>query len=240
MYDLKAYKIPDGIRYSDFTKELVRNINAGKDVEQSKDILFRVTYALVIPELKKYSYIGTPDDLISDMSVAFMTTLKYFDPDKPGASFVNYYKRAIKTEILNGYYGKFKNKKEWMEGYSYFLNGTRSINEPLYDKNDTETGSLADTIVDDKFDIEDELDGIALEQVIRNAIEEIFTSSKKLKNRGKDMFAYYINNHLEGNPVTQVDVGKHFNASRGNVSNVMAVYKPKLVEILQREGYLNE
>lgn len=240
MYELKAYKIPKGTSYSDFTKDLVRKIRAGEDVEQSKDILFRVTYALAIPELKKYSYIGTPDDLLPDMSIAFMNTLNHFNPDKPGASFVNYYKLAIKSEILNNYYGKFKNKKEWMDGYSYFLNGTRSLSEQLYDKNDVETGTLEDTIVDNKFDMEEELDGIALEQVIRDGIEEIFTSNKKLKKRGKDMFSYYINSHLEGDPVTQLEVGKRFEASRGNVSNIIGHYKPKLVEILQREGYLNE
>lgn len=238
MYDVVAYKIPKGSNYSECTKELVRNIRAGKDVEDSKDKLFRMTYALAIQELKKYAYIGTPDDLLPDMSIAFMNTLNHFDPDKPGASFVNYYKLAIKTEIINRYYGKFKNKKEWMDGYSYFLNGTRSLHELLYDKNDVETGTLADTIVDDSVDIEGDIEHMALVEVINNAIEEIFKSNKKLKKRGKDIFSYYIEHQLRGEEITQLEVGKKFNASRGNVSNIMALYKPKLMEILKREGIL--
>lgn len=239
MYELVAYRIPKGCSYSEYAKDLVRDIKNGKNIEDAKDKLFRMSYPIVAPELKKFASMGDPEDFTGDMSIAFMNTIKNFDPDKEGASFINYYKRAIKNEIINSYFGKYKNKKEWMDEYNYHKQGIRSLHEPLFDKNDKETGFLGDIIVDESIDFDENINYISLTNSIYKGIDEIFKKNKKLKNRGKDMFTYYIDNCVKKGEITQLEVGAKFNASRGNVSNIMALYKPKLKEILQREGYID-
>ena len=237
MYEITTHRIPEGCKINDYARELVRKIKSGEDVEQSKDILFRSTYLMALPELKKYSYIGEPEDLIADMSIAFMKTINHFDPDNPDASFVNYYKRCINTEILSSYYGKHRNKPEWKEQYRYFLNGTRSMDEQIYDKNGVETDTLAATIKDENFDMEDEINHMAMTDVLRRALDEIYSNDRYLKPQGKAMFEYYIECCIAGKDVTQIDICKKFNSSRGNVSAIIRRYKQKLAEILKREGY---
>ena len=237
MYEITTHRIPEGCKITDYARELVRKIKNGEDVEQSKDILFRSTYLIVLPELNKYSYIGEPEDLLSDMSIAFMKTINYFNPDDPGASFINYYKRCINSEILGNYYGKHRNKAEWKEEYRYFLNGTRSMEEQLYDKNGVETDTLAATIKDENFDMEDEINHMAMTDVIYRALDEIYSSNKALKKRGKEIFTYYVESCINGKELNQIEIAKAFNSSRGNVSNILSCYKPKLAEILKREGY---
>ena len=237
MYEITTHRIPEGCKINDYARELVRKIKNGEDVEQSKDILFRSTYLMALPELKKYSYIGEPEELISDMSVAFMKTIDHFDPDKPGASFVNYYRRCINTEIVQNYYGKFKNKSEWREDYRYFLNGTRSIDEQLYDKNGVESDTLAATIKDENFDMEDEINRIAMADVLRRALDEMYNSNKYLKQEGKVMFEYFIECCIAGKDVNQIEIAREFDTCRGNVSMIFNRYKRKIAEILRREGY---
>lgn len=240
MYEINPYILPKGENFSDFVKKLVRNIKAGKDVEESKDILFRMTYRIAVQELKKYSYIGEPEDLLGDMSVAFMKTINYFDPDNKDASFMNYYKRCINSEILTTYYGKHRKTPESRENYRYFVNGVRSLDEPVSDKNDVETATLTDLIVDNNSNIDDEIDRIAMEDVMRRALDEIFSNTKGLRKRGKEIFAYYVECCIAGRDVKQIEIAKECGASRGNVSNIMSRYKPMFIDILKREGYIHE
>lgn len=236
MYEITTHKIPEGCKINDYARELVRKIKNGIDVEQSKDILFRSTYLMALPELKKYSYIGTTEDLMGDMSVAFMKTINHFDPDNPDASFVNYYRRCITSEILWNYYGKFKNKPEWKEGYRNFLNGSKSMDEPLYDKNEMESGTLAVTIKDEKLNMEDELNRIAMEDILYRAIDEI-GRTKGLRRNGKDIFRYYIDCCIAGKDVKLCEIAEKFDTCKGNITQILARYKPMLAEILKREGY---
>ena len=236
MYEISTHKIPKGCKINDYARDLVKKIKNGIDVEQSKDILFRSTYLMALPELKKYSYIGTTEDLMGDMSVAFMKTINKFDPDKPGASFVNYYRRCINTEILWNYYGKFNNKQEWKDEYRNFLNGARSIDEQLYDKNEMESGTLAATIKDEKFDMDDEINRMVFEDAIHRAMDEI-DNTKGLRRAGKAIFRYYIDCCLAGKEVKQYEIAKKFNTCEGNIALILRRYKPMFAAALKKEGY---
>ena len=239
MYEVTAYKIPEGCNYQDKIKELMENIKAGKDVEESKDILYRMTYLIVVPELDKFSYLGPRDELISYMSIAFMRTINGCDLDKPGASFIGYYKRCVHTVIINEFYGKHKRTPESREEYRYFLNGIRSLSEELYDKNDVETGTLEDLLEDESNATEEEINRIDMKDAIYKAIDEMVTTGSKIKSRGKDIFTYYIECRMVDEGATYEKVVKKFGTCKGNVSNIVNRYRPRLYEILKREGYIH-
>lgn len=236
MYEVVAHRIPKDCNFQETINDLVGNIRAGKDVEESMDILYRMTYLVVLPELNKYPYIGTPDDLISDMSMAFMKTIKGYDPDNPKASFIQYYKRAIFTEIISNYYGKFKGKVEKREGYRYFMNGIKSLSEEVY-KDGIEAGTWEDLIEDDNNIFEETIDRIGLEDAINKALDEIF-DSPKTKSRGEEIFRYYIELCMADEYVTHDKVAEKVGGCRANVCNIVHRYGPKLYEILKREGIM--
>lgn len=235
MYELVTHKLPKGQKINNFAKDMIRKIRRGEDVEESKDLLFRTTYVIGLGELKKYSYIGSTYDLMPDMSIAFMKTVNNFDPEKPGGSFMNYYRRCINTEILWNYYGKHKNKEEWKEGYRDFMY-SRSLDEPLVDKNEKESGTLVDTLQDSKFDMNDEENRIAIEDVMRRALKEI-RKNKNLKQKGKDIFEYYIECCLNNKEVKQTEIAKVFDTCRSNVNLIINRYTPIFADILRKEGY---
>lgn len=236
MYEVVAHRIPKDCNFQETINDLVGNIRAGKDVEESMDILYRMTYLIVLPELNKYPYIGTPDELISDMSMAFMKTIKGYDPDNPNASFIQYYKRAIFTEIINNYYGKFSHDAKKREEYRYFMNGVKSLSEEVY-KDGIEAGTWEDLIEDDNNIFEETIDRIGLEDAINKALDEIF-DNPKTKARGEEIFRCYIELCMADEYVTYDKVAEKVGGCKANVSNIVHRYGPKLYEILKREGIM--
>ena len=236
MYELVTHKIGKGEDLNTFSKELVRKIKNGEDVEKSKDLLFRATYVIGLGEVKKYSYMGTTYDLMPYMSIAFMKTIDKFNLEKENASFVNYYKRCINTEILWGYYGKYKNKEEWKEGYREFLNCPLSMDEPLRDKNDREGGVFSDAVRDPNNDIDNEISRIILEDAIYKALDEI-DKVKGLRRSTKELYRYYIECCLHDKKIQQNELAARFNTCKSNVTHILDRYNKMLADILRKEGY---
>jgi DNA-directed RNA polymerase specialized sigma subunit len=108
MYEVPRYYITNGNTVNQETRRLMDNIRQGIDVERSKDDLFKLTYPMALTELKRYTNMGPMDELISCMSIAFMKTIQYFDPEASTVSFMNYYKRAIYSEVIIGMNGRYR------------------------------------------------------------------------------------------------------------------------------------
>ena len=112
MYELKLMMVPKGYKINDYIKELYTNAKTAEEIDDCKDKIFRLTYKFGLDELKRNQHMTTIEDGLGDMSLAFLKTFNNFDPTKEEASFLNYYKLAIRTEIMNTKFRKYRNRKE--------------------------------------------------------------------------------------------------------------------------------
>ena len=151
MYDVEYYEIPQGYKYNDFINKLVIDIRAGVNVEENKDILFRITYPLAVKELKKYSAIDTYAEMLPDVSIAFMKTLKNYDPYKERSSFMNYYKLAMRSEILLTRYQNRNTEDKRLR--TLYDDSVASLDMRFGNKKGQDVGTVADIVADSNADI---------------------------------------------------------------------------------------
>ena len=91
MYIVKRFTIPEGYKLSEYASLLAQEIQAGNNVEENKDKLYRATYPVLFEYVLKFKNLASEENLVSDMALAFMRTINNFDPSVPNASFINYY-----------------------------------------------------------------------------------------------------------------------------------------------------
>ena len=106
MYRVPNVIIPEGRRFAEYSLELAKKIKRNEDSEENLDTLFKLCYPLLLTEAYKYRNLRPLEELTSDIGVAFMQTVRSFNPFASNASFIGYCKLILKTEIVKGYYGK--------------------------------------------------------------------------------------------------------------------------------------
>ena len=238
MYTIEKFMVPEGYKMSEYAMILMKEIKEGKNVEENKDKLFRMTYPLMHSYVMKFNNLYGEEFLVSDMAMAFMRTVEKFDPDKPNASFINYYKMATKTEIIYNYYGKYK-KTEKTRQLKRIAEGTAaSLEDPVYDKNGVDTGSWHDLIPDGK-ELDDELMQRETRKDIYAAIDKAFSNRKQSKTtlKTKSIYTDYINSVLDETNIKQVELADKYGIGKSGVNVIIKRYNPMLKNILIERGY---
>lgn len=237
MYDVEYYEIPQGYKYTDFINELVINIRAGVNVDENKDILFRLTYPLAVKELKKYSSIDTYEEMLPDVSIAFMKTLKNYDPYKERASFMNYYKLAMRSEIILTRYQNRRTEDERLR--TLYDDSVASLDMRFSNKKGEDVGTVADVVADPNADVTKDI-------LYNNLVETIYSAMDRIKvgacdpemfEKDKAIFMRYLEACINGEKPKKVDIAKEFGVSFTYASNRIRDYKGRLEAILQKEGW---
>lgn len=234
MYEVSAYRIPEGYKMNDYAIKLCKDIRNDIDKEDAMDKLFRMTYPIMLKELKKYTNFGPLDELSPDLSLAFMKTVKKFNPDNPNASFINYYKQVLKTEILSNYYGKYKTTEESRNLKRTFEDTMGSLDDPLYNKDGVETNSWYDVIEDKNTNIEEEILANDYKYTIHRIVDKIFDKKGKGRSakcaRPKAMFTEYVDSILDDEGLGQIDIANKYGIGRSGINKTITTYMPRFIE----------
>ena len=240
MYEVSAYRIPEGYTMNEFAIKLCIDIRNDIDKEDAMDKLFRMSYPIMLKELKKYTNFGPLDELSPDLSLAFMKTIEKFNPNNTNASFINYYKQVLKTTILCNYYGKYKNNEESRNLKKNFENTIGSLDDPLYNKDGIETNSWYDVIEDKNTNIEEEILANDYKYTIQRIINKIFDKKGKGRSeksaRPKAVFTDYVDSILEDEGLTQVDLSKKYGMGRSGINKTLTTYMPRFKKELENNN----
>lgn len=234
-YALNKYQIPEGYTFNSYINEAVENIRNGNNVEYYEDTLFRLTYPNAVKEVNKLSNYAEPTELLPLMSIAFMTTLDKFDPEKANVSFMNYYKVSIRNNVIMAYDKHRGAREENKEYYKRCEKTMRSMEELVPVQKDSML-PLYTMIEDNKALIDENLSYENLIETIFRIIDtKLFTPKQE---KLKTIFLSYINACINGEKWDQRKVAKEFDTVQGYISKIKIKYCKKLKEELIREGYV--
>lgn len=240
MYDLRieTIDIPKGMTLSEFIKIVYLNT----DPETSKDMIYRVTYKIAIKYLNSFKNIVSLEEGIGAMNEAFIKTYNNYNPDNETVSFINYYKMAIKDQVLLDYLGKYRNEKHLREAFANFKNSLQYLDEPVEGK-DGEAGTKMDIIGGD-YSIEDDIMYSLLLKRVYEIIDEMFDGGNNGPKKAwyKKVFLIYFNGHVQGYRMTYQQLhdlygwehGISMQSMRKRINN----YKVRLKNRLIEEGYI--
>lgn len=234
-YALNKYQIPEGYTFNTYINEAVENIRNGNDVEYYEDTLFRLTYPNAVKEVNKLSNYAEPTELLPLMSIAFMTTLDRFDPEKANVSFMNYYKVSIRNNVIMAY-DKHRGAREENKEYYKRCEKTMRSMEELVQLTKNSSVPLYCLVEDEKSIIDEHISYTELIEVIFRIIDTKLFTPKQEKT--KTIFMSYIDACINGEKWDQKKVAKEFGTVQGYISKIKIKYCRKLKEELIREGYV--
>lgn len=241
MYILPDVRKPKDMTFSEYTISLMDEIKNNRDKDSNMELLFSVSYPIMLSDLKSYTNLLSIEELEGYIPIAFMKTVNNFDPNAKKASFVGYYKMVLFTEIMQGYYGKYRHTEELRELKRKIDSTVSPLDTPVYDKHGQNTGTWHD-LLEDSIDVEaDLLDKEFINDII-SAINSTFSPKKKgLCNqrtiRPKQMFTDYIMAHINGEKATSVAIADKYGVSKSAVSNIVYKYMPEFKKELKKRGY---
>ena len=233
-YALNKYQIPEGYTFNSYINEAVENIRNGNNAEYYEDTLFRLTYPNAVKEVNKLTNYAEPTELLPLMSIAFMTTLDKFDPEKANVSFMNYYKVSIRNNVIMAY-DKHRGAKEENKEYYKRCEKTMRSMEELVPVQKNSMLPLYTMIEDNKALIDEDLMCEELIDDLYRIIDTLFTPKQE---KTKAIFVSYINACINGEKWDQKKVAKEFDTVQGYISKIKIKYCRKLREELIREGYV--
>ena len=233
-YALNKYQIPEGYTFNSYINEAVENIRNGNDVEYYEDTLFRLTYPNAVKEVNKLSNYAEPTELLPLMSMAFITTLDKFDPEKPNVSFMNYYRTSIRNNVIIAY-DKHRGAKEENKEYYKRCEKTMRSMEELVPVQKNSMLPLYTMIEDSKALIDENVMYDNLIDDLYRIIDTLFTPKQEKK---KAIFMSYIDACINGEKWDQKKIAKEFDTVQGYISKIKVKYCRKLKAELIREGYV--
>lgn len=243
MYNVPRYNTKDGKSVNEMTLIFMTNIRNGIDVERSKDDLFKLTYPMALTFLKRYTNLAPLEDMVSDLSIAFMKTIKYYNPEASTVSFMNYYKKAIHTEVIQSRYGRYISNKQLARDFEANVG---SLEHPLYDKHDNETGTIQDTVADDYWNgyFDKLIDYEGTVDDINRCMNKVLYKKQKgrrvrtTKSDSKKSFERWVEAMInEEEELTQQQVADELGIGKSGVNNAVTKYMPRLREELKNMGY---
>lgn len=242
MYEVPRYYITNGNTVNQETRRLMDNIRQGIDVERSKDDLFRLTYPMALTELKRYTNMGPMDELISCMSIAFMKTIQYFDPEASTVSFMNYYKRAIQSEVIIGMNGRYRSNPKLKRDFEANIG---SLEYELTNDDGSDNLSVHEMVADDYWDgyFDEKISYEGLIDDIRTCMYNVMYKKQKgrrvrsTKSDSKKSFERWIESMIQDEELTQQQVSDELSIGKSAVNNAVSKYMPRLREELKNMGY---
>lgn len=242
MYEVPRYYITNGNTVNQETRRLMDNIRQGIDVERSKDDLFKLTYPMALTELKRYTNMGPMDELVSCMSIAFMKTVKYFDPEASTVSFMNYYKRAIQSEVIIGMNGRYRSNPKLKRDFEANVG---SLEYELSNDDGSDNLSVHEMVADDYWDgyFDEKINYEGLIDDIRTCMYNVMYKKQKgrrvrsTKSDSKKSFERWIESMIQDEELTQQQVSNELSIGKSAVNNAVSKYMPRLREELKNMGY---
>ena len=242
MYEVPRYYITNGNTVNQETRRLMDNIRQGIDVERSKDDLFKLTYPMALTELKRYTNMGPMDELISCMSIAFMKTIQYFDPEASTVSFMNYYKRAIYSEVIIGMNGRYRYDPKLKRDFEANVG---SLEYELSNDDGSDNLSIHEIVADDYWDgyFDERINYEGLIDDIRTCMYNVMYKKQKgrrvrtTKSDSKKSFERWIESMIQDEELTQQQVSDELSIGKSAVNNAVSKYMPRLREELKNMGY---
>lgn len=243
MYEVPRYYITNGNTVSQETRRLMDNIRQGIDVERSKDDLFKLTYPMALTELKRYTNMGPMDELISCTSIAFMKTVKYYDPEAGTVSFMNYYKRAIQSEVIIGMNGRYRSNPKLKRDFEANVG---SLEYELTNDDGSDNLSVHEMVADDYWGgyFDEKINCEGLIDDIRTCMYNVMYKKQKgrrvrsTKSDSKKSFERWIEAMInEEEELTQQQVSNELSIGKSAVNNAISKYMPRLREELKNMGY---
>lgn len=242
MYEVPRYYITNGNTVNQETRRLMDNIRQGIDVERSKDDLFKLTYPMALTELKRYTNMGPMDELISCMSIAFMKTIQYFDPEASTVSFMNYYKRAIYSEVIIGMNGRYRTNPQLKRDFEANIG---SLEYELSNDDGSDNLSIHEMVADDYWDgyFDEMINYEGLIDDIRTCMYNVMYKKQKgrrvrsTKSDSKKSFERWIESMIQEEELTQQQVSDELSIGKSAVNNAVTKYMPRLREELKNMGY---
>lgn len=233
MYLIKMIPLPKGRKLNEYINEILTT----RDREEAKDLIFRLTYPYGLTEVKRYMHLTNMDDGLSCMSMAFMRTFEKYDPNKEGASFMNYYKLTIKTEVMNDKFRNYRAKREWTELVMKAEGNFYYLDEPATNKDDVEKGSKGDAIaspydIDDVVianDIKDRLLALA-SQAVRDNIKY-----PKQTPAHEKVMLYYAQTCIDGDPADARRIEREIGVKAHTARRIIHKYKNQMLELWEGE-----
>jgi DNA-directed RNA polymerase specialized sigma subunit len=243
MYEVPRYYITNGNTVNQETRILMDNIRQGIDVERSKDDLFRLTYPMALTELKRYKNMGPMDELVSCMSIAFMKTIQYFDPEASTVSFMNYYKRAINSEVIMGMNGRYRSNPQLKRDFEANIG---SLEYELSNDDGSDNLNIHEMVADDYWDgyFDEKMNYEGLIDDIRTCMYNVMYKKQKgrrvrsTKSDSKKSFEIWVEAMInEDEELTQQQVADELGIGKSAVNNAVSKYMPILREELKNMGY---
>jgi DNA-directed RNA polymerase specialized sigma subunit len=243
MYEVPRYYITNGNTVNQETRILMDNIRQGRDVERSKDDLFRLTYPMALTELKRYKNMGPMDELVSCMSIAFMKTVKYYDPEASIVSFMNYYKRAINSEVIMGINGRYRSNPQLKRDFEANIG---SLEYELSNDDGSDNLNIHEMVADDYWDgyFDEKMNYEGLIDDIRTCMYNVMYKKQKgrrvrsTKSDSKKSFEIWVEAMInEDEELTQQQVADDLGIGKSAVNNAVSKYMPRLREELKNMGY---
>lgn len=242
MYEVPRYYITNGNTVNQETRRLMDNIRQGVDVERSKDDLFKLTYPMALTELKRYTNMGPMDELVSCMSIAFMKTVKYYDPEASTVSFMNYYKRAINSEVIIGMNGRYRYDPKLKRDFEANVG---SLEYELSNDDGSDNLSVHEMVADDYWDgyFDEMINYEGLIDDIRTCMYNVMYKKQKgrrvrtTKSDSKKSFERWIESMIQDEELTQQQVSDELSIGKSAVNNAVTKYMPRLREELKNMGY---
>jgi hypothetical protein len=236
LYKVNILKAPKGTKINDYIKQLYRDANTDNELEEAKDKIFRLTYKFGLDQLKLMHDRVTLEEGIGSMSVAFMKTFNNFDPEAEGASFINYYKRAIHSQVICDQLGKYRNTEEAKEIFNKVKGTMWSLDEPTEGK-DGDSGTRGD-IMPSGFNIDEEVYYNILVKRILEIVEENLAKVDKRKDPKLNLvFMDYINGHIYGGNNKREYLSEKYGLTEMQVKGFVYRQRKKLRLKLIEEGY---
>lgn len=236
LYKVSMLKAPKGIKINDYIKQIYMEANTEDEVEQAKDKIFRLTYKFGLDQLKLMHDRVSLEEGIGSMSLAFMKTFNNFDPSVEGASFINYYKRAIHSQVLRDQLGKYRNTEEAKKIFNKVKGTMWSLDEPTEGKDD-DFRTRGD-IMPSSFDIHEEVYyNILTERILEIAGEILAKNDKRKDPKLNLVFMDYIKGHIYGGNNKLQYLSEKYELNEAQVRGFICRQRKKLKLRLIEEGY---
>ena len=236
LYKVNILKAPKGVKINDYIKQIYREAYTEDEIEQAKDKIFRLTYKFGLDQLKLMHDRVSLEEGIGSMSVAFIKTFNNFDPSVEGASFINYYKMAIHSQVLCDQLGKYRNTEEAKEIFNKVKGTMWSLDEPTEGK-DGDFRTRGD-IMPSNFNIDEEVYYSILIKRILEIVEENLAKKDKRKDPKLNLvFMDYINGHIYGGNNKVEYLAEKYGFNEMQIRGFIYRQRKKLRLRLIEEGY---
>lgn len=216
-------------RYEDYYRHLMKNVRDGIDVNDSLDILFAITYPVAYKRMKEWKNIERDiEQLTPVIATAFLKTVRAYDVSRMDASFLKLYELFIKREMIDEYFCTVD--KERVLKFKY--RGSELHLDTPMSSGDNDTETYANVIPDRKGS---DIDVMILKDCIHDGLNYIFEQAEKegvrrdrdLK-RDKEIFSALVLSKLNGEHITQKELGRELGLTQSRICRVYNRYIDKL------------